>query len=186
MNSAQLAASSKVSGKLEIADAPPLGPRLENASVTFYRVIQSLTVTDSNAARLFTVNILACLGCYDRRQRMPVIARCYQYRIDVVAPKHFVHITIHNAVFISVLRVSHVLDDFTPVGLNVTDRNKLNVRLIEHTAQYVPAPRTDADCTQHDPFTGSYSAVFAQGARTDDGRYGYGQPGFCDKISTRY
>ena len=75
----------KVHGIAEMRRAALLRAHLDDAIVAARGVDHDAALADGERERLFDVDVLARLARHDRRQRVPVIGRADDHRVDVLA-----------------------------------------------------------------------------------------------------
>ena len=145
----QLAARDQVGREEEIADTAALCAGLIDTVVPAERIGQGTTFRDGHGTRLFTVHVLACLGSRDGRHRVPAITGGDQHRIDVGTCEDLVQIAVHGTVSMAVVRIRHLLDGFALHLLHVTDRDELDVAVLQEVAQVFATAAPNPDGTEH-------------------------------------
>ncbi len=164
---AELAGGGEMGGEFEIADGSSLGAGLEDSAVAVDCVCEVLAVADRYAARFFAVDVFACFCGDDGGECVPVVAGCYEDGVDVVSGEDFVHVAVHDAIFVAVFLVGEVFYDLASALLYVGDCDELYVRFVEHALEYVASARAYADCAEDDFLTWGDGAVFAEDCRGD-------------------
>lgn len=143
------AGTSQLDAKGPIGHAQTLGAALVHASVTAGRIDDHPPFGDGHRGGLFAVDILARPHRQGRRQRVPPVAGCDHYRVQVGAfGEEFVNVASHSAVFIPVFGVDLILDQLAPTAVDVADRQELHVRLDEHSVQHRAAAAAQPDAAQ--------------------------------------
>ena len=139
----------------EIADTAALCAGLIDTVVPAERIGQGTTFRDGHGTRLFTVHVLACLGSRDGRHRVPAITGGDQHRIDVGTCEDLVQIAVHGTVSMAVVRIRHLLDGFALHLLHVTDRDELDVAVLQEVAQVFATAAPNPDGTEHGAIAGA-------------------------------
>ncbi len=152
---AELSRVSELDRLLEIRHAASLSSRLEDALLVMHRGRQSLAGIDGDAARFLAVDVFSCFGSQNGCVRVPAISRCHNHRIDIVAVQQFAQVAVQHAIGVAVMFVDQFLAGVTAGLLHIGDRHAPNVFKLQHRFQVIGTPRSDADDTERDLFTGS-------------------------------
>ena len=170
---AELAGVGKVHRIDEVRHAAPLRARLEHPAGFGKRGGEALADVDRDPARLFAVDVLARFGSEHRGGAVPAVAGGDENRVDLLAVEQFVHVARRRAVVMAIVGVDHRLPLVAPRGLDVGDREALDVGKREHGAEDIPAARADADHAEADPLTRCrHPRLEAEGPGGDNRRQG--------------
>ncbi len=132
MDFSQFSALRYPDGGLKIRHAAPLGAGLEDALGLSYRIVEGLAKPDCQTAGLFAVDILAGLGCKDRRWCVPAVAGADHHGVDISTGEQVAEVAVEDAIFVAVMLIDKFLTGFTPAGLNVADGHAANIGLWQH------------------------------------------------------
>ncbi len=167
---AELAAVGQPDGRLEVRHAAPLGAGLEDAAGALHGVGQAPAGGDGQAARLFTVDVLAGLRREDRRRGVPAVAGRDEDGVDVLAREHIAQVAEEGAIRVAVVPVDQGLAGLPAAGLDVADGDTLHVGEGEHALEVVGAAWADPDDAERDLLAGRHGAPATHGPSGDDRR----------------
>jgi hypothetical protein len=90
---------------------------------------------------------------------MPAISSGNQDGVDVFAIEQFTEVPVELAVSAAIMLVDKCLSGITTAGLNVGDRNALDIGKSQHCLKVISTSRADTDDAQSDFFTGRNGSV---------------------------
>ena len=172
MNGAHVAdvpAADQFAGAAEVVRRALLAAGLEDASVAPHRVDYRPRFADRQCQRLLAVNVLAGLGRLDRDDRVPVVGRGDDHRVDVVAGQQLAEVIVDSAIIgraaallLAVMVVDSFAGRFAPCRIDFAYGQDLDLAVSQVAFQMSAAHAAHADETERDPVIGRSELIGAQ------------------------
>ena len=156
---AEHAAAGDVHAEAKTRDAAPLGAALVDGPEPLHRIGHGPALGDRQRDRLFAVDVLAGLGRFDGDDRVPMVRRGDQHRVEIAAGEDLAKIVVRGAVLVAIGGVDRILGALPVTRIDIADGQHPHVLKRQEALEVVHPLPAQADRPHREPLAGRSAAL---------------------------